>query len=150
MTLRKMTATDWSEVSIIYGEGIATGMATFETQVPSFETWNGSHLDIGRLVALHEERIAGWAALSAVSSRCVYQGVAEVSVYIGKLYRGMGFGKQLMKQLIKVSEDAGFWTLQSGIFPENNASVALINKWVSAIWGVAKKLPGIKGNGKIT
>ena len=143
-----MTATDWPEVSIIYGEGIATGMATFETQVPSFETWNGSHLDIGRLVALHEERIAGWAALSAVSSRCVYQGVAEVSVYIGKIYRGMGFGKQLMKQLIKVSEEAGFWTLQSGIFPENNASVALHQQMGFRYLGCRKKIARHKGKWK--
>ena len=143
-----MMPSDWPEVSIIYEEGIVTGYATFETQVPSFEVWNRAHLDIGRLVALHQECIAGWAALSSVSNRCVYHGVAEVSIYIGKLYRGMGIGKQLMKQLIKVSEEAGFWTLQSGIFPENKASVALHEQMGFRYLGCRKKIARYKGEWK--
>ena len=125
MLIRSMKASDWEQVQQIYTEGIATGFATFETKAPSYDSWNLSHIDSCRLVAEEDDVVLGWAALSPVSSRCVYGGVAEVSVYIGSNSRGKGVGKQLMQQLITESEEAGFWTLQSCIFPENKGSVKL-------------------------
>ncbi|NJB36420.1 N-acetyltransferase [Croceivirga sp. JEA036] len=125
MQLRYMLAKDWPTVSKIYAEGIATGIATFETNVPSYEDWDAGHLKNCRWVATEANHLIGWAALSPVSSRCVYGGVAEVSIYIASNARGKGIGKQLLQQLILDSEDNGYWTLQSGIFPQNKASVAL-------------------------
>ncbi len=123
-----MDSFDWSQVSKIYKEGIETGMATFETIVPSYGKWDSAHLKNCRFVAVYNKQIAGWAALSTVSSRQVYRGVAEVSVYIGKSYRGLGMGKALMQHLILESEKEGFWTLQSGIFPMNTPSISLHEK----------------------
>lgn len=123
-----MHSTDWPEVARIYAEGIETGFATFETKVPDYASWDVAHIDECRLIAESENEILGWAALSPVSSRCVYGGVAEVSVYIGKNARGKGVGKALMEKLIVESENAGYWTLQSGIFPENQASIKLHEK----------------------
>lgn len=125
MKLRAMKPLDWHRVSTIYAEGIATGFATFETEVPSYEDWDRAHVKDCRLVAIKDDHILGWAALSPVSGRCVYGGVAEVSVYIGLANRGMGVGKHLMEALIEQSEAAGFWTLQSGIFPDNTLSIKL-------------------------
>ena len=120
-----MTKNDWAAVSKIYADGIATGIATFEKTVPTYEAWNSAHLSSCRLIAEQNHSIKGWAALSPVSSRCVYGGVAEVSVYIGSTSRGLGIGKLLMQALITASEAAGFWTIQSGIFPENIGSCIL-------------------------
>lgn len=125
MTIRTMKPSDWEAVARIYLEGIATGFATFETQTPSYDHWDKAHTNECRLVAEKNDLIAGWAALSPVSSRCVYGGVAEVSVYISAQSRGQGVGKLLMQHLIMESEKAGFWTIQSGIFPENMASIRL-------------------------
>lgn len=125
VTIRPMTASDWPAVSEIYAQGIKTGFATFETEVPSYDTWNKNHLERCRLVAERGEVVAGWAALSPVSGRCVYGGVGEVSVYVSKDHRGMGIGKLLMKHLILESEKEGLWTLQSGIFPDNTGSIKL-------------------------
>jgi L-amino acid N-acyltransferase YncA len=129
----------WPAVREIYREGIATGNATFETEVPDWEKWDGSHRKNCRLVALDalEEgvgdfltpldhtRVVGWAALSPVSGRRVYAGVVEVSVYVADAARGRGIGKALLKAVIEESEVQGIWTLQAGIFPENAASIAL-------------------------
>tara|TARA_R110002051_G_scaffold183009_3_gene252506 strand:- start:348 stop:848 length:501 start_codon:yes stop_codon:yes gene_type:complete len=123
ITIRKMSATDWDSVAGIYKEGIATGFATFETTVPSFETWDKAHMNSCRLVEKISNTILGWVALSPVSNRCVYGGVAEVSVYISKASRGKGIGKLLLKHLIDASEQDGIWTLQSGIFPTNHGSI---------------------------
>jgi L-amino acid N-acyltransferase YncA len=123
--IQSMTADDWQDVRRIYLEGIATGNATFETEAPSWERWDSAHLTNCRLIARLDTRIAAWAALSPVSSRCVYAGVAEVSVYIAADARGRGVGKALLARLITESENAGIWTLQAGIFPENDASVRL-------------------------
>ena len=123
-----MKGTDWPAVSGIYAEGIATGIATFEKVVPDFENWDKNHLSTCRLVAVKEQKVLGWAALSPVSGRCVYGGVAEVSVYIGKKFRGLGIGKLLLNNLIEQSETAGLWTLQAGIFPENKGSIKLHEK----------------------
>jgi phosphinothricin acetyltransferase len=128
MKIRKMKNSDWPTVAQIYQQGMDTGYATFEKEVPTFEVWDAAHLGMGRLVAIDGDRVLGWAALSPVSSRCVYGGVAEVSVYIGQGNRGQGVGKLLMQHLIEESEKAGLWTLQSGIFPENIGSVELHHK----------------------
>ncbi len=125
---RKMEASDWEVVSKIYAEGIATGFATFETNTPTYEAWDAAHMSTCRIVAFEDEKILGWAALSPVSSRCVYGGVAEVSVYVGQDSRGKGAGKLLMETLIKESEAEGLWTIQSGIFPENKGSIELHKK----------------------
>lgn len=123
--IRPMKALDWACVSQIYAEGIATGFATFEKDIPTYEVWDTAHMKNCRLVAVKINEVMGWAALSPVSNRCVYGGVAEVSVYVGSKYRGMGVGKSLMEALIRSSEKEGLWTLQSGIFPENLGSVKL-------------------------
>ncbi|MEO0560490.1 MAG: N-acetyltransferase family protein [Chloroflexota bacterium] len=127
INIRDMQPTHWEAVAAIYGEGIATRQATFETTVPNWDDWDNGHLSTSRLVAVDAdgETIMGWAALSPVSGRCVYAGVAEVSVYVAAAARGRGVGKTLLKALVNTSEAEGIWTLQAGIFPENAASRAL-------------------------
>lgn len=120
-----MTAADWPAVRAIYEEGLATGHATFETSVPEWEAWNASKLAEPRLIARLGDQIAGWAALSPVSSRPVYRGVAEVSVYVASAAQRRGAGRALLQALIEASEVAGIWNLQASIFPENEASVGL-------------------------
>ncbi|MGA8214467.1 MAG: N-acetyltransferase family protein [Candidatus Sulfotelmatobacter sp.] len=120
-----MQPADWPTVRKIYGEGIATGHATFETQLPDWEKWDSSHRQDCRLIARQRDQVVGWAALSPVSGRRVYSGVAEVSVYVAAAARGRGVGTALLKSLIKESESRGVWTLQAGIFPENTASIAI-------------------------
>ena len=115
----------WPQVRAIYLEGMQTGLATFETDAPSWERWDASHHRFGRLVARDGETIKGWAALSPVSSRAVYSGVAEVSVYVGERHRGEGVGRALLEALVRDSELNGIWMLQAGIFAENAASIAL-------------------------
>ncbi len=128
IALRAMLPEDWPSVSKIYAEGIATGYATFENQTPTYEAWSKAHLDNCRIVALEGHKYLGWAALSPVSSRCVYGGVGEVSIYISKKARGKGVGSKLMQSLIVQSEENGLWTIQSGIFPENKGSIRLHEK----------------------
>ncbi|MFH6602693.1 GNAT family N-acetyltransferase [Maribacter algicola] len=128
MRIREMMASDWDAVSRIYADGIATGFATFEKDIPDYGSWDTNHMKSCRLVAIKEDKILGWAALSPVSSRCVYGGVGEVSVYIEKDSRRMGVGELLMESLIRESEKEGLWTLQSGIFPENKGSIRLHEK----------------------
>ncbi|PRX57326.1 GNAT family N-acetyltransferase [Flagellimonas meridianipacifica] len=145
MKIRSMHASDWDQVARIYSEGIETGFATFEQQVPSYESWDNAHVDSCRLVAEDGGLILGWAALSPVSSRCVYGGVGEVSVYIGENSRGKGVGKALLKQLVTESEEAGFWTIQSGIFPENQPSIALHEKVGFRFIGKRERVAKIHG-----
>lgn len=123
--IRTMASEDWPEVRRIYQEGISTGDATFEVEAPSWERWNAGHRADCRLIAEELSQVLGWAALSPVSARRVYEGVCEVSIYIGATVRGRGLGRALMKSLISSSEQAGIWTLQAGIFPENIASLQL-------------------------
>jgi phosphinothricin acetyltransferase len=123
--IRAMCSDDWPAVRNIYSEGIATGNATFETEIPEWERWDQGHLQDCRLVAQDSQQILGWAALSPVSSRGVYSGVAEVSVYVAAETRGRGVGKMLLQSLVELSERCGMWTLQAGIFPENAASIGL-------------------------
>jgi L-amino acid N-acyltransferase YncA len=122
-----MTREDWPAVCAIYEAGIATGHATFESSAPSREDWDRAHAAAPRLVAraARGAPILGWAAVSPVSGRCVYAGVAEVSVYVAAAARGRGVGRTLLAALVKGCEAAGLWTLQAGIFPENTASIAL-------------------------
>jgi phosphinothricin acetyltransferase len=123
--VEEMKALDWEQVRSIYLEGIATGIATFETDAPAWEKWDAGHLRRARLVARAGDGILGWAALSPVSDRCVYGGVAEVSVYVGERGRGRGVGRALLEALVEASERNGIWTLQAGVFPENAASLRL-------------------------
>lgn len=125
MEIFGLAAGHWSAVKAIYEAGLATGNASFQSAAPSWEEWDGAHLPHSRLVAIDAGMITGWAALSPVSGRCVYTGVAEVSVYIDPRYRGRGVGKSLLQALIRESEANGIWTLQAGIFPENTASLKL-------------------------
>jgi L-amino acid N-acyltransferase YncA len=125
VVIESMTAGDWGAVRAIYREGIATGQATFETEAPSWETWDAAHLAFGRLVARAGESVIGWAALSSVSQRKAYAGVAEVSVYVAAHSRERGVGSALLERLIKESEQNGIWTLQASVFPENAATIAL-------------------------
>jgi L-amino acid N-acyltransferase YncA len=123
--IRILNSDDWESVRSIYLEGLCTGQATFETHAPSWTAWNSNHVSAPRLVAIAADRIVGWAALSPVSARTVYAGVAEVSVYVGQDYRGQGVGKALLEKLVAESEQNDVWTLQSSIFAENVASIAL-------------------------
>ena len=125
MTIRAMTSGDWPAVRRVYAEGIATGDAGFETEVPEWESWDEEHLAACRLVAEQAGEVLGWAALTPVSGRCVYGGVAEVSVYVAAAARGEGVGRALLGALVDASEQAGLWTLQAGVFPENQASLRL-------------------------
>jgi len=125
--VRQLTSADWEAIRSIYVEGVATGQATFETAAPSWEKWDETHFPFVRLGATlpKEDCIVGWAALSRISTRNVYAGVAEVSIYVAADARGRGVGRQLLAQLVTESEGNGIWTLQAAIFPENEASVRL-------------------------
>jgi len=123
--IETMRDSDWPDVREIYRQGIDTGNATFQTAAPEWPEWDANHLRHSRLVARGADSLAGWAALSAVSRRACYAGVAEVSIYIAAQYRGQGLGRRLLAALIAESEAHGMWTLQAGIFPENLASIAL-------------------------
>jgi len=143
--VRPMTPDDWEQVASAYREGIATGNATFETDVPSWEDWNAGHLAAGRLVADGDEALLGWAALSPVSDRCAYAGVAEASVYVAASSRGRGIGRKLLDETIRASEDAGIWTLQAGVFPENEASLALLAACGFCVVGTRQRLGHMNG-----
>ncbi|MDP6707385.1 MAG: N-acetyltransferase family protein [Alphaproteobacteria bacterium] len=125
MQIRPMREGDAAAVLAIYRAGIETGHATFETEPPAWDRWDDGHLAACRLVAEADGEVLGWAALSPVSSRPVYRGVAEVSLYLALAARGRGLGRQLLEALIEASEAAGIWTLQAGVFPENEASMRL-------------------------
>ena len=135
-----MLPADWPQVKTIYESGIASGHATFEQSAPSWESWDGAHLDYGRLVATLNGAIVGWAALTPVSNRCVYGGVAEVSVYIDEGERGKGIGQALLQALVQASEDNGLWTLQASVFPENKASIRIHQKTGFRIVGYRERI----------
>ena len=145
VALGPMTSSDWEDVRRIYAEGIATGNATLETEPPPWEAWDRSHRADCRLVARDRGETVGWAALSRISERCVYGGVAEVSVYVAAGARGRGIGRALLAELVRASEDAGVWTLQAGVFPENAASVALHRSCGFRIVGVREKIGRLRG-----
>lgn len=125
MKVRPYISKDFIPVANIYQEGIATGIATFETEVPDELNWNKKFIKDSIFIAEKNSKIIGWCALSHISTREVYKGVAEVTVYISSKYRGQGIGKILLKHLISESEKNGFWTLQASIFSENKASIFL-------------------------
>jgi L-amino acid N-acyltransferase YncA len=122
--VRDLRPDDWPAVRAIYEDGIRSGHATFETEPPAWEQWDAAHRDV-RLVAERDGVVVGWAALSPVSSRCCYEGVGEVSVYVAEEARGAGLGRALLDELVRRSEQAGYWTLNAGVFPENEASLRL-------------------------
>ena len=141
-----MLPEDWPAVRTIYLEGIATGNATFEHTPPEWEKWDAGHLPGARIVARSGGgEVLGWAALSAVSSRCVYAGVAEVSIYVAGRFRSRGMGGRLMARLIAESEAEGIWTLQAGIFPENRASIALHERAGFRVVGQRERLGQMNG-----
>jgi phosphinothricin acetyltransferase len=123
VVVEAMRPEHWPDVARIYADGIATGNATFETDVPSWERWDAAHLAEHRFVAVERGRVVGWVAVSPVSQRCVYEGVVENSVYVDAAARGRGVGRMLLERLVASTDAAGIWTVQTGIFPENEASV---------------------------
>jgi L-amino acid N-acyltransferase YncA len=125
LAVETFEAADWPRVCAIYLEGILSGNATFETEPPSWDQWDRSHLSAGRLAARVDDVMVGWAALTPVSVRQCYAGVAEASIYVAASARGQGIGRALLKELIRVSEANGIWTLQGSVFPENVASLRL-------------------------
>jgi len=145
MNVDAMRPADWPEVRAIYLEGIATGNATFQKTAPEWEEWDGGHLPHCRLVVRRDGRVAGWAALSRVSARPVYAGVAEVSVYVAESARGQGVGRVLLEALVAESERQGIWTLQAGIFPENGASLAVHGSAGFRVVGVRERLGCMDG-----
>ena len=138
--VRNFRPDDWPAVQAIYQEGIDTKIATFQERTKAWNEWDDGLLKVCRLVVTVQDRVVGWAGLSAVSPRHVYRGVAEVSIYISQPYWGKGVGSKLLEALIIESEKAEFWTLQAGIFPENTASLALHQKCGFRIVGLREKL----------
>jgi phosphinothricin acetyltransferase len=138
--LRELTHEDWPAVKAIYEQGIAGGNATFEAEAPSWEDWDKTHLEGHRLVALQGGEVVGWAALAPVSERCVYAGVAENSVYVADESQGRGVGRALLEELIRGAEATGIWTIQTSIFPENRASLALHERCGFRVVGTRERI----------
>ncbi len=145
MKIIDIEATHYPQIAEIYMQGIATGNATFQSEAPCWEDWDKNHLRHCRFVALDNNDMAGWAALSPVSGRCVYAGVAETSIYIASNYRGKGVGKLLLAELVSQSEQQGLWTLQAGIFPENTGSLQLHEKLGFRQIGYREKIGHMNG-----
>jgi phosphinothricin acetyltransferase len=140
-----MRPEDWRYVQSIFKEGLATGNATFDTDVPDWETWDREHLQEPRLVARSGSQVVGWSALRPVSPRAAYAGVAEVSIYVANHAQGLGIGKSLLKKLVTRSEQAGVWTLQAGIFPENEASIELHKSCGFRVVGQRERIGQLNG-----
>ena len=145
IVIEPLAAHHWDAVRSIYLEGIATGNATFQQTAPDWKEWDAGHLRTCRIVALSAQEVVGWAALSPVSSRLVYRGVAEVSVYVAETARGQGIGAKLLAKLIAESEAEGIWTLQAGIFPENAASIKLHTNAGFRVVGTRSRLGCMNG-----
>ncbi len=144
-TVDELTPADWDAVCAIYEEGIATGNATIETEPPSWDVWNKRHLPHCRIAARAGGTLIGWAALSPVSVRVAYAGVTEVSVYVSERTRAQGVGTALLKAIVEASESRGIWTVQAGIFPENEASLALHKKLGFRLIGTRQRLGKLNG-----
>jgi L-amino acid N-acyltransferase YncA len=140
LIIRAMKMEDWEAVASIYKEGIDTKIATFQSEIPTYEAWDQSHIKTCRLVAQEKDTIIGWTALSPYSSRCVYAGVAEVSVYVKGDQRGKQVGEKLLQELIIEAEQEDIWTLQSGILEINSASIALHKKVGFRMVGYREKI----------
>jgi L-amino acid N-acyltransferase YncA len=145
MLLRDLRPDDWPEVARIFEEGIRTGNATFETEVPSWEAWDEAHLPAHRLVAERDGRVVGWIALVPVSPRECYAGVAEVSTYVAEEARGEGVGRELLAALIESSERGGIWTLETGVFPENEPSLRLLQRFGFRVVGTRERIGRMHG-----
>jgi L-amino acid N-acyltransferase YncA len=145
MTILPLLSKHWPAVKAIYEDGLATGNASFQTSAPGWEEWDAAHLKHSRLVASDGDTVLGWAALTPVSGRCVYAGVAEVSVYIDNNSRGKGVGKAILQALIAESEKNGLWTLQAGIFPENTPSLRIHTKAGFRTIGTREKIGQMNG-----
>jgi phosphinothricin acetyltransferase len=143
--IRDLRPGDWPEVAQIYAEGIATGDATFETDVPAWEAWTGAHMPSPRLVGTVDGRVVAWAAALPVSTRPVYRGVAEISLYVAGHYRGQGIGSALLEAFIAASERNGIWTLQTSVFPENVASLALLRRHGFREVGLRERIGQLEG-----
>jgi phosphinothricin acetyltransferase len=144
VSIRELRPEDWPAVREIYAAGIRDGNATFETETPSWELWDAAHSEL-RLVAEDDGAVAGWAALTPVSERCCYRGVGEVSVYVAEAARGAGLGRALLDELVRRSEHAGYWTLNAGVFPENEASIRLHEACGFREVGVRERLGELRG-----
>lgn len=138
--IREMTMSDWDDMKEIYRLGIETGNATFENEVPTYESFISNAVSECTLVATNENGVQGWCKLNKSSNRFVYRGVGEVSVYVHPREMGEGLGGELLKTLIQKGEEAGFWTLSAGIFPENTSSISLHKKHGFEKVGVRKKI----------
>jgi L-amino acid N-acyltransferase YncA len=147
---RTLKKEDWNSVADIYKQGIETGNATFETEIPEWSSWDSSHLRSCRIVAEYSNSIIAWAALVPVSVRKVYRGVAEVSIYVSEKYRGSGIGTKLLEQLIAESEKENIWTLQAVIFPENSASLLIHQNLGFRKVGVREKIGKMNGKWRDT
>ena len=145
MELRVLRPDDWLAVRAIYQAGIDTGNATFETAAPDWSAWNAAHLTNHRLVARLDDQIVGWTALAPVSDRCAYAGVAEDSIYVAPEAQGRGVGRALLAAVVASAEQAGIWTVQTGIFPENQASVRLHQTCGFRLVGVRERLGQLHG-----
>jgi len=143
--VRPMRDEDWPGVHAVYLQGIATGNATFETEAPAFERWSSGHLPAHRFVAVRGDDVVGWVALAPVSDRCAYVGVAEVSVYVAEHARSEHIGRNLLETVIADAEAAGIWTIQTGIFPENIASVQLHLRCGFRVVGTRERLGQLQG-----
>ena len=135
----------WTEIKTIYEQGISTGNATFQTTAPDWPEWDADHIESCRIVAIADTLVLGWAGLTPVSGRCVYGGVAEVSVYVSEKARGKGLGTLLLKELVKRSELEKFWTLQAGIFPENAGSLRIHEKAGFRQVGIRERIGKMNG-----
>ena len=140
IVVRPLIKSDWKVVSKIYAEGIATGIATFEMECPNWEEWDAKYISNCRMVAVFNKTVVGFTVLSAVSKRKVYNGVAELSVYISNEFKGKHIGETLLKHLIEESENIGIWTLQANIFSENIASISLHEKCGFRLVGIREKI----------
>ncbi len=145
MQIIPLLPSHWEAVKRIYEEGIATGNATFQTSAPSWEEWDLAHSKKPRLVAINNDVVIGWAAITPVSGRCVYAGVGEISVYVSADARGKGIGKKLLMALIEESEKENFWTLQAGIFPENTASLVIHEACGFRVIGTRERIGQMNG-----
>ena len=146
MEIQVLKKKHYKDVARIYSEGLDTGIATFETEVPSWKAWKKKFLKVGQFVAIKNDEVIGWCALSPASKREVYKGVAESTIYIAKDHRGKGVGRRLLNHLVIASKAAGFWTLQASIFSENKSSIYLHQQCGYRVVGIRERIA--KRNGQ--